>query len=99
MRRLDDFNHKKPYNNDNKQDKRLGVGIVFIFIGALFIFSNIGLIPQVMKNYIFSLQMILIVIGIFTIAVHLSCTFYVMAYSNFYKNEIEKQLILLNKFY
>lgn len=68
MRRLDDFNHKKPYNCDNKQDKRLGVGIVFIFIGALFIFSNIGLIPANMKHYIFSWQMILIVIGLFTLA-------------------------------
>jgi len=68
MRRLDDFNCRKPSGNDSKQDKRLGVGIVFIFIGALFIFSNIGLIPAAMKHYIFSWQMILIVIGLFTLA-------------------------------
>ncbi len=68
MRRLDDFNENKPYGCENKQDKRLGVGIVFIFIGAVFIFSNIGLIPPVMKHYIFSWQMILIVIGLFTLA-------------------------------
>jgi len=68
MRRLDDFNHKKPFNCNNKQDKRLGVGIVFIFIGALFIFSNIGLIPAAMRHYIWSWQMLLIVIGLFTLS-------------------------------
>jgi predicted membrane protein len=68
MRRLDDYNHKKPSNKDNKQDKRLGVGIVFIFIGAIFIFSNIGIIPQALKHYIFSWQMILIVIGLFSLS-------------------------------
>ncbi len=68
MRRLDDFNCRKPSGDDNKQDKRLGVGIVFIFLGALFIFSNIGLIPSTMKHYIFSWQMVLIIIGLFTLA-------------------------------
>ena len=68
MRRLDDFEDKKHHGCHHKQDKRLGVGIVFIFIGALFIFSNIGLIPHGMKHYIFSWQMILIVIGLFTLS-------------------------------
>jgi predicted membrane protein len=68
MRRLDDFEDRKKYGCNNKQDKRLGVGVVFIFIGALFIFSNIGLIPHMMRHYIFSWQMILIVIGLFTLA-------------------------------
>lgn len=68
MRRLDDYNCKKPSNNENKQDKRLGIGIVFIFIGALFILSNIGLIPYAMKGYVFSWQMVLIIIGLFNLA-------------------------------
>lgn len=68
MRRLDDYNDTNRHNKGNKQDKRLGVGIVFIFIGALFIFSNLGMIPMAMKHYIFSWQMILIVIGLFSIS-------------------------------
>ncbi|MDF1548081.1 MAG: DUF5668 domain-containing protein [Bacteroidales bacterium] len=68
MRRLDDDFGKRPSNKDNKQDKRLGVGIVFIFIGGLLIFSNMGIIPQAIKHNIFSWQMILIIIGLFSVA-------------------------------
>ena len=68
MRRLDDRNERKPENHPNKHDKRLGLGIVFIFIGIVFILSNTGLIPGALSSYVFSWQMILIVIGLFSIA-------------------------------
>jgi len=68
MRRLDDENAGKPENTSNRHDKRLGVGIVFIFIGIVFILSNSGLLPFPIRHYVFSWQMILIVIGLFSIA-------------------------------
>lgn len=68
MRRLDDENAEKPENNRNRHDKRLGLGIVFIFIGIVFVLSNLGLIPFPVRHYVFSWQMILIVIGLFSIA-------------------------------
>ncbi len=67
MIRLDDQNNRKPENHETKHDKRLGLGIVFIFIGIIFILSNTGLMPNAIENYIFSWQMILIVIGLFSI--------------------------------
>jgi len=66
---METYNKKnkiKP-KNKNKNDKRLGVGIVFIFIGAVLILSNIGVMPPILKHYIFSWQMLLIVIGIFNL--------------------------------
>jgi predicted membrane protein len=68
MIRLDDNEDNNPKCKTNKPDKRLGIGIVFIFLGALFLFNNIGLIPQVLKHYFFSWQMIIIVIGLFMMA-------------------------------
>jgi predicted membrane protein len=68
MRRLDDENAGKPENNSHRHDKRLGLGIVFIFIGIVFVLSNLGLIPFPIRHYVFSWQMILIVIGLFSIA-------------------------------
>jgi len=59
-------NELKP-DNKNRKDKRLGVGIIFIFIGAVLILSNIGIMPPILKYYIFSWQMLLIVIGIFNL--------------------------------
>lgn len=68
MRRLDDYDKKNPSPPDRRHDKRLGVGIIFIFIGAVLVLSNIGIMPAILKNYIFSWQMILIVIGLFSLA-------------------------------
>jgi predicted membrane protein len=68
MIRLDDNDNIKPNNNSNKPDKRLGIGIVFIFLGALFLFNNIGVIPSILTHYIFSWQMIIIVVGLFMLA-------------------------------
>ena len=66
---METYNKKnglKP-DNRNRKDKRLGVGIIFIFVGAVLILSNIGIMPPVLKHYIFSWQMLLIVIGIFNL--------------------------------
>jgi predicted membrane protein len=64
----DDDNNNIPVTKGNKPDKRLGIGVVFIFLGALFLFNNIGIIPSVLKQYFFSWQMIIIVIGLFMLA-------------------------------
>jgi len=68
MRVMDNQDKKRPEFRENKHDKRLGLGIVFIFIGIVFILSNTGLMPNIIEDYIFSWQMILIVIGLFSIA-------------------------------
>jgi predicted membrane protein len=67
MIRLDD-NDNFPRSKEVKADKRLGIGIVFIFLGALFLFNNIGFIPDILKHYLFSWQMIVIIIGLFMLA-------------------------------
>ena len=67
MIRLDD-NENTSSRKDEKPDKRLGIGIVFIFLGAMFLFNNVGFIPQILKGYLFSWQMIIIVIGLFMLA-------------------------------
>jgi predicted membrane protein len=67
MIRLDD-NDNIPRSKEAKADKRLGIGIVFIFLGAIFLFNNIGFIPDFLKNYFFSWQMIVIIIGLFMLA-------------------------------
>lgn len=68
MIRLDDNDKNIPTKKEVNQDKRLGVGIVFLFLGALFLFNNIGIIPSLLKNYLFSWQMIMIVIGLFMLS-------------------------------
>jgi len=67
MIRLDDTDDF-PKSKQGNADKRLGIGIVFIFLGVLFLFNNVGIIPDILRNYLFSWQMILIVIGLFMIA-------------------------------
>jgi predicted membrane protein len=67
MIRLDD-NDNFPRSKEGKADKRLGIGIVFIFLGAIFLFNNIGIIPDILKNYLFSWQMMVIIIGLFMLA-------------------------------
>lgn len=68
MIRLDDNDKNIPTKKQEHYDKRLGIGIVFLFLGAVFLFNNIGLIPHTLKYYLFSWQMILIVIGLFLLA-------------------------------
>ena len=63
---MDDQFSRKPQNS-NRHDKRLGLGIVFIFIGIVFILSNTGLMPGGISNFVFSWQTILIAIGLFSI--------------------------------
>ena len=75
METLDDFNDKDPIPKKRSSDRRLGVGIVFIFIGAVLILSNLGIMPQVLRHHIFSWQMILIVIGLFQIVNNKNKTF------------------------
>ena len=60
MIRLDDNDKNIPNKKQEHYDKRLGIGIVFLFLGAVFLFNNIGLIPHALKYYLFSWQMILI---------------------------------------
>ncbi|MBN1250935.1 MAG: hypothetical protein JXA16_02295, partial [Bacteroidales bacterium] len=74
MERLDNKNEFKKFNSQ-KKDKRLGVGLVFIFIGSVLIMSNIGIMPQILRHYIFSWQMLLIVIGIFNLVNNKNKTF------------------------
>ncbi len=68
-------------NNQNKiperkgKDKRLGVGIIFIFIGAILILTNLGIMPSNLRHYIFSWQTILIVIGLFGVVNNRNKTF------------------------
>jgi len=68
MIRLDENDNNAPNKRQDHYDKRLGIGIVFLFLGAIFLFNNIGLIPHALKYYLFSWQMILIVIGLFLLA-------------------------------
>lgn len=75
METLDDFNDKKPTHKKRSSDRRLGVGIVFIFIGAILILSNLGIMPPVLRHHIISWQMILIVIGLFQIVNNKNKTF------------------------
>jgi predicted membrane protein len=65
---LDDNDNPVSTRRERKPDKRLGVGIVFVFLGALFLFNNIGLIPHMLKSYLFSWQMIVIVVGLFMLS-------------------------------
>lgn len=46
-----------------QQDKRIGLGVILIGIGGLFLLGNLGLIPWEVRHYIFSWQGILIIIG------------------------------------
>jgi len=75
METLDDFNDKNSTHKKRRSDRRLGVGVVFIFIGAVLILSNLGIMPQVLRHHIFSWQMILIVIGLFQIVNNKNRTF------------------------
>jgi hypothetical protein len=47
----------------SQQDKRIGLGVVLIGVGGLFLLSNLGFIPWDVKRYLFSWQGILIIIG------------------------------------
>ncbi len=67
METLGNFNDKNKTPGRNRNDRRLGIGIVFIFIGAVLILSNLGILPQVLRHHIFSWQMILIAIGLFSV--------------------------------
>lgn len=75
METLNDFNEHNQPQKKHKRDRRLGVGIVFIFLGAILILSNLGLIPQTLRHHIFSWQMILIVIGLFGVVNNRNKTF------------------------
>ncbi len=68
MIRLDENENNIPVNNNDRHDKRLGIGIVFLFLGSIFLFNNMGVIPNMLKHYLFSWQMILIVVGLFMLA-------------------------------
>ncbi len=61
MERIDD-------NRRNRFDKRVLFAIILILIGGLVLASNFHLIPYNIKHYIFSWKMILIVIGIISLA-------------------------------
>ncbi len=75
METLGNFNDKNKTPGRNRNDRRLGVGIVFIFIGAVLILSNLGILPQVLRHHIFSWQMILIAIGLFSVVNNRNKTF------------------------
>lgn len=47
----------------SQQDKRLGVGGLLILIGAIFLLSNLGVIPWELRHYVFSWKGILIIVG------------------------------------
>jgi len=46
-----------------RQDKRIGLGVILVGIGALFLLNNLGIIPWEIRHLIFSWQGILIIIG------------------------------------
>ncbi len=50
------------------QNKRLGLGIILIFIGLIFLLDNLDLIPGRIWHYLFSWKGILIIIGSFFLA-------------------------------
>jgi predicted membrane protein len=47
----------------SQQNKRLGLGVILIGIGAIFLLGNLGIIPWEIRHYIFSWQGILIIVG------------------------------------
>ena len=53
----------KGHEKRTGQDKRIGIGVVLIGLGGLFLLSNLGLIPWEIRHYLFSWQGILIIIG------------------------------------
>ncbi|RLD66094.1 MAG: hypothetical protein DRI95_07320 [Bacteroidetes bacterium] len=75
METIHNFNDKNKMPGKRRSDRRLGVGIVFIFIGAVLILSNLGILPQVLRHHIFSWQMILIAIGLFSVVNNRNKTF------------------------
>ena len=50
------------------QNSRIGLGIAFVFFGALFLVDNLGLIPFDLHRYIFNWKGILIIIGTILLA-------------------------------
>ncbi len=75
METIDNFKDKNRTPGKNRNDRRLGIGIVFIFIGAVLILSNLGFMPEILRHHIFSWQMILIAIGLFSIINNRNKTF------------------------
>ncbi|RLD78956.1 MAG: hypothetical protein DRJ10_09550 [Bacteroidetes bacterium] len=75
METIDNFNDKNKMPGQKGKDKRLGVGIVFIFIGAVLVLSNLGIMPSQLRHHIFSWQMILIAIGLFGVVNNRNKTF------------------------
>ncbi|MEN8120262.1 MAG: DUF5668 domain-containing protein [Bacteroidota bacterium] len=75
METIDNFNDKNRKPEKNRRDRRLGVGIIFIFIGAVLILSNLGIMPGVLRHHIFSWQMIIIAIGLFSVVNNQNKTF------------------------
>ncbi|OQY02549.1 MAG: hypothetical protein B6I20_06780 [Bacteroidetes bacterium 4572_117] len=75
MKTIDSFKNKNKMPGKSNKDRRLGVGIIFIFIGAVLILSNLGIMPPTLRHHIFSWQMILIAIGLFGVVNNRNKTF------------------------
>ena len=50
------------------QNNRIGLGLAFVFFGALFLLDNLGVIPFDFTHYLFSWKGILIIIGTILLA-------------------------------
>jgi len=52
----------------SRKDKRLGLGLILILLGALFLLGNLNFIPREIEHYIFSWQGIIIIVGSIIVA-------------------------------
>lgn len=53
--------------NENKSDRRFWLGLIFVAIGAVLLLDNLNLIPYYISDSLISWQMLLVVIGTYTV--------------------------------
>lgn len=64
-----DYFFKRGRDRRDRSGKGVGFALFLILLGGIFLFLNLGIIPEMYRHLLISWQMLLIVIGLWTLAV------------------------------